>query len=77
MLRLSKGIFYMRFMYPQMQATFMTKKSIQTQMSVNEHMWYTQLHSEVNCISTLAVINSQLKQALNLGYSAYHAIREG
>lgn len=46
-------------------------------MSVNEHMWYTQLHSEVNCISTLAVINSQLKQALNLGYSAYHAIREG
>ena len=60
-----------------MQATFMMKKSIQTQMSVNEHMWYAQLHSEVNCISTLAVINSQLKQALNLGYSAYHAIREG
>lgn len=55
----------------------MMKKSIQAQMSAHQHMWYTQLHSEVNYISTLAVINSQIKKALYLRYSAYHASREG
>lgn len=64
-------------MHPQTQATFMMKKSIQAQMSAHQHMWYTQLHSEVNYISTLAVINSQIKKALYLRYSAYHASREG